>query len=379
MKACFFGSYLRSTNGIPCNNTGDLLKAICESQGFETVECHEDCHSYGSAVVAYVRLFLRHRRIDYDVMVIPWRGIVTLPLARLICKKPIVYFPTLLLHYTLVAVRRTVPRNSLRARLVRLAEKTACRWADLVVTESTHQIDYFVREYGLPREKFRQLWPAAYEPLFRPLPFKERTGQFVVLYFGTFIPTSGVRTIVRAAGQLCGEKDITFVFCGTGQDEPEIRRYAEKNRLSNVRFMGLLKSSPLLECIRNSDVCLGLFQSNSKMEGSMSNKINQALSSAKPLITLSTSATREAGLVDGENCMLVHSDSPEELARCILRLRDDDGLRRRVAMQGRRHYLDKLSIDRSGRQLGLYMSGMCGTELGGGASLNPECGAGLHK
>ena len=356
---CLFGSYVRSANGIPSNNSGELLKAICESQGHETAECHEHCDSYGQVIGVYIRLFLKHRRIDYDVMIIPWKGIVTLPLAKLIHKKPIVYFPTLLIYETLVTYRKKIHKNSLRAKFVRFAEKTACRWADLVVMESTFQIEFFVREYGLPREKFRRLWPAAYEPLFAPLPFKERTDEFVVLYFGTFIPMSGVEAIAKAAKQLSDEKDITFVFCGSGQGEDEIRQYAKQNRLSNMRFLGLLTSSPLLECIQGSDVCLGLFQINDKMKGSMPNKINQALSSAKPLITLSTPTTREAGLVDKENCMLVQSDSPEELARCILQLRDDDVLRRRVAMQGRLHYLKRLSIDRSGRQLDRYMRSLC--------------------
>ena len=57
--------------------------------------------------------------------------------------------------------------------------------------------------------------------------------------------------------------------------------------------MGLVGSQQLLECMKSSDVCLGLFQTNSKMEGSLPNKVNQILSSAKPLITASTSAVRE--------------------------------------------------------------------------------------
>ena len=257
------------------------------------------------------------------------------------------------------SVRKEIPKNSLKARILRFAEKTAYRCSDLVITESTFQIDYFVREFGLPREKFRRFWPAAYEPLFKPIPFKERTDEFVVLYFGGFIPTYGTKVIVEAAGRLRGEKDITFVFCGGGQDEPKVRRYAEEAGLSNVRFRGMLPTLSLVQQIKDSDVCLGLFGTSDKCKGSMANKINQTLSSAKPLVTIDTPTTREAGLVDKKNCMLVQSDSPEELARCILQLRDDDDLRRRVAIQGRRHYLEKLSVDQSGRQLSRYIRDVC--------------------
>ncbi len=361
MRVCLFGSYARSTNGIPSNSSGELLKVICESQGFETVECHEDCHSYGSAIKAYIRLFLKHRRISYDVMIIPWRGIITLPLARLVHRGPIIYFTPIPIYASLTDAYN-LPKNSLRAKFAHFAERTACRWADLAITESTFQIDYFVREYGLPRERFRRLWPAAYEPLFAPLPFKERTDEFVVLYFGTFIPTYGTKVITEAADRLRGEKDITFVFCGSGQDEPVVRRYAEEAGLSNIRFRGMLPALSLAQQIKDSDACLGVFGTSDKCKGSMLNKINQTLSSAKPLITISTPATREAGLADKKNCMLVQSDSPEELARCILQLRDDDVLRRRVAMQGRRHYIERLSIDQAGRQLGRCIRDVCGKE-----------------
>ncbi len=365
MRVCIFGSYIRSTNDIPSGSTGDLIKEICRSQGFKTVECYEDYHSFGSAIKAYIRLFLKHRKIDYDVMIIPFKGGARpfmIPFARLISKGPVVCFCPLSIYDTLVNVRKKIPKNSLRARFVHFAEKTACRWSDLVITESTFQIECLVREYGLPREKFRRLWPAAYEPLFRPLPFKKRTDEFVVLYFGGFIPTYGTRVIAEAADCLRGEKGITFVFCGGGQDESEVRRYAEDAGLSNVRFLGTLPALSLVRKINDSDVCVGLFGTSDKCKGSMSNRINQILASAKPLVTISTPTTREAGLADRENCMLVQSDSPGELAQCILQLRDDCDLRRRVAMQGRRHYAERLSIDRSGRQLGRYIRDACGKE-----------------
>ncbi len=75
MRVCLFGSYVKSTRGIPSGSTGDLLKYILKSQGFETVECHE-VPLNSSIVKVYIRLFLRHRKIDYDVMIIPmkWGG-----------------------------------------------------------------------------------------------------------------------------------------------------------------------------------------------------------------------------------------------------------------------------------------------------------------
>jgi len=359
MRVCLFGSYRKSSNGIPSNGTGDLIKEICEQQGFETTQCHEASPFRGSAAKAYARLFLKHRKMDYDVMIIPTGNMTTLPLAKMIHRRPMVYFPTLSFYDTLVNARKKIRPDSLLAKIVRFVDKAACSWADLVVLESTFQIEYFVREFGLPRGKFRQLWLAAYEPFFTPLPFKEGTGEFVVLYFGTFIPATGVETIVRAANLLRDREDVRFVLCGNGQMYPEVTRYAEEHRIPNIRFAGKVKFPSLIRHIKGSDVCLGLFSTSDKSMGAMPNKISQALASAKPLITMDTPTTREAGLEDGENCLLTRSDSPEELAECILRLRDDDALRRRVAMHGNRTYRERLSTGVAGKMLGQHIREVC--------------------
>ena len=385
MRVCLFGAYRMTSNGIPSGGGGVLLRQICERRGFEVVECHEevcisaidrlsspgscgpwlarrirDLSDCASVAKAYVRLLLRHRRMDYDVMLVPHRGLITLPLAKLLHRGPIIYFPTLSIHNTLVNVRGVVPRGSVTARLVRLVEKTAARWADITAVETSCEAECLVGELGLPREKFRRIGLAACEEIFTPVPFREDPDAFTVLYFGGYLPQHGVDVVAGAAG-LLKARGVRFVLCGDGRGRPEVARYVRDNGISNARLPGMVAAGELVRNIRDSDVCLGLFGRTRANDRIVTNKVHQILASGKPLITKRTPATAEAGLVDGENCLLTESASPDELAGKIMLLKEDAGLRRRIASNGHRLYAESLSVDRAGEVLAGMIEELCRT------------------
>jgi len=106
MKVCFFGSYVKDAYT-------PVLKKILELQGVEVIECHEKISGVSSFILGYFRLIFKHRKLDYDVMIIPWRGIIALPLAKILCKKPIVYNSAISVFDTLVLDRKTIKPNSL--------------------------------------------------------------------------------------------------------------------------------------------------------------------------------------------------------------------------------------------------------------------------
>ena len=94
MKVCLFGTYVRDSYGIPSGNGGTLLKKILEGQNVEVVECHHPGKKLLGFISAYFFLLKKHSKTQYDIMLIPWRGILSFPLAKLIHRKPIVYFPS---------------------------------------------------------------------------------------------------------------------------------------------------------------------------------------------------------------------------------------------------------------------------------------------
>jgi len=351
MKVCFFGSYVKTSNEIPSGNGGTLLKKILESQNVEVVECHEDIDNFPSFIKAYVKLFLKHLKLDYDIMIIPWRGILTLPLAKIIHHKPIIYFPAFSIYDTLVNDRKKIRENSLKAKIIHLIDKLACKMVDRIVLESTEEIQYFVKEFGLPKEKFRQLPLAADESLFFPQFQKERSDKFTVLFFGSFIPLHGIDTIVKSASLLQNYDDICFTICGDGQTKPLIEIMVQEKNLKNIKLLGLVSKKTLLENLKNSDVCLGIFGETAKACKVLTNKVFQILASKKPLITMDSPTALESHLKSGANCLLVPPSSPEKLAEAILFMKDNSEKREQMAAEGYQTYVNHLSMNIAGKQL----------------------------
>jgi len=65
MKVCFFGPY-----NMEFMNS--LLKKKLELQGIEILECQEEVHNnFLKLIPAYVKLFFKHWKLKYDVVIIP--------------------------------------------------------------------------------------------------------------------------------------------------------------------------------------------------------------------------------------------------------------------------------------------------------------------
>jgi len=351
MKVCFFGSYVKDSFGIPSGNGGILLRMMLEKQNVEVVECHQPMKNISSMFSSYIKLLVQHKKINYDIMLIPWRGILTLPLAKVIHRKPIIYFPAFSIYDTLVNDRKKVKKNSLKAKFIRFVDKLACKWVDRVVLESTEEINYFVNEYDLPQEKFRQLPMSGDESIFTPQPFKELQKEFVVLFFGSFIPLHGIDTIVKAAAILKKYDDMSFRICGDGQTKPEIEKLIHEKNLKNVHLQGLVSKEALLDNIKNSDVCLGIFGNTAKAQKVLTNKVFQILASKKPLITMESPAASEAGLQSNVNCILVPPSDPQRLAEAILSMKNNPEKRNQISIEGHKMYLENLSMQVVGRKL----------------------------
>jgi len=364
MNICFFGSYVKDSYGIPSGNGGTLLKKILELQNVQVIECHEAVENISSLIIAYFKLFFKHRKLKYDIMLIPWRGIQTLPLAKLIHKKPIIYFPAFSIYDTLVNDRKKIKKDSFKAKIVHFVDKIACKWSDLIILESTEEIQYFCKEFGLPKEKFLQCPLSADESIFFPSNEEEKIkNKFTVLFFGSFIPLHGIDIIAKAATILHKNEDIVFKICGDGQTKPEITKMIYDQKIKNIELLGIVSKDILLKNIHSYDVCLGIFGSTAKARKVLTNKIFQILASKKPLITMKSPTTKEYQLVDKKNCLLIPTANPEKLAEAILFLKNDPKKLKDIAEQGYKIYCEHLSMDVAGKKLVSYIHDLIETKV----------------
>jgi glycosyltransferase involved in cell wall biosynthesis len=288
-------------------------------------------------------------------MIIPlWRGAIALPLAKIITRKPIIWYANASAYDGLINDRKTFKPNSIQAKFITLFEKLNAKLADIIIKESYADIDYFLGKFGGKKKKFRRLFLSADEELFPPCPFKETKQSFNVLYFGKFIPFHGVEMIIEAARILSHNNDIIFNFCGKGQTKNEMEDLVAKYELKNIKFLGYVPHESLLRSIKESDVCLGVFGNTGKETRMITNKIYNILCSQKPLITLDTKAVKEIELKNEKNCVLVPRD-PKKLSEAILFLKNNPSKREEIAEEGRKLFVNKLSLGETSKDLVKYI------------------------
>lgn len=346
-KVCFFGSYSDSD----FNNL--LLKMLKDN--FQITECKEEIHSFSSFIVAYLKLFFRHFKLDYDIMIIPWRGIITLPLARLLSRKPIIYFPFLSIYQTLVDDRKLYKQKSLSAKFFHFVDGFACKLSNLVIFDTNEDMKYFINEFKINPKKCRKLFLSLDETIFKPLPIKKRSEIFEVLFIGTFIPLHGIDVIVEAARKLLPRNDIKFILVGRGQTLSDIKEKIQKYNLVNIELKDPMKITDLPIILSSADICLGIFNNGKKAMSIVPHKILISLGSQKPLITANSPAVKEISLENKVNCILVNPNDPDDLSNAIILLKEDPALSQTISINGYNHFKNNLSMSKIGKSLLNYI------------------------
>lgn len=307
-----------------------LINGLREN-GIRVIECNERPGSF----LGYFKLIWRYLKIgrNYDLMIVAFPGQEVMFLARPLTRKPIV-FDAFTSHYGgYILDRKYYPSTSFHAKYYRFLDTYSCRLADMVLLDTQAHIDFFVREFGLPIEKFKCIWVGADDTPHLFSKEKSLPSMFTVLFFGTYIPLQGVPYIIDAA-EMLQFKSVRFVFIGDGMGKKEALKKVERLGLSNIDFVPMLSHAELINRIYQADICLGIFGDTPKTQLVIPNKVYEALAAGKPVITSNTPAIREL-LTDGENVILCQCGHPAELAEKILELKNSPTLRKRIGGNGR--------------------------------------------
>ena len=319
-----------------------------KSNGVEVLELRQKPGRF-----ALFKLFLSYLKFkqDYDAMIVGFPGQEVMFLARLLVwRKPII-FDAFTSHYGgYILDRKRWAKKSLRAYYFKFLDKWSCKLANVVLLDTDAHINFFVQEFNLPKEKFRSIWIGANDDNFKPVEIEKAAGnKFSVVFFGTYVPLQGAEYIVRAAKLLENEKDIVFHFFGKGQDGPKCMKLADELGLKNIEFIGMIKPEELRLKIASSDVVLGLFGDTPKTSLVIPNKVYEATAMRKPVITSDTAAIRE--LFNESDLFLVNAASPEEIAKAIIKLKNDPDMRARLAESGYKKFVNNASSTILGAKL----------------------------
>jgi glycosyltransferase involved in cell wall biosynthesis len=168
--------------------------------------------------------------------------------------------------------------------------------------------------------------PNVFSPRFRHAGYREQYGvgpnDLLVTYIGRLAREKNLDLLLEAWDAIVSERgSAQLVLVGQGPLEDEIRR----REIPGVHVAGLLHGVDLARAYASAD--LFVFPSTTETFG---NSLLEAMGSALPPLVAASGGVLEFS-EHGENAWLVEPDSAPAIAEGLLRLMEDEALRRRLA------------------------------------------------
>ncbi|MBN1676636.1 MAG: glycosyltransferase family 4 protein [Kiritimatiellae bacterium] len=144
--------------------------------------------------------------------------------------------------------------------------------------------------------------------------------------------------------------NVYLVLCGYNRRMQEFKALADSlGVLNRIHMLGYLPKSDVQALVRGSDVAICPGERNSFNRLRLPSRIPECMALGKPMV-LSSDGFGES-LVQGQDAVLVDSDSPDAWADGLLRLVDDRALRERVGSGGRKKAEEFFDIHRIAERL----------------------------
>lgn len=366
LRICYFGTYRANymRNQL-------LILGLRSQPNVEVYECHatlwrgiEDRVAQASGgwrnprfwlrvLTAYGRLLTAHWRTpDYDIMLIGYPGQFDAYLGRLLSwwrRKPMALDILMSLH--LIAEERGLTKRSpFTGRLLFWLEKGGLKLPDLLIADTAAYEAYYRDKYNLPAGRFRRVPMGADDRLFYPRPVRPPDDCFRVTYHGTFLPSHGLATIIRAAALVRDQPDIQFHFYGEGPELAATEAFARQEGLTNVVFHGHVPQESLPAALAASHIVFGVIGTTPQALMTVQNKVWEGLAMARPVINGDSPTVREI-LRHEEHIYLIPRDDPQALATAIKTLKTNPTLRDHIAQNGYHYYRSHNTIEANGRKL----------------------------
>lgn len=309
----------------------------------------------GRMLIAYPALFARllvRRAPDVYLVTYPgWFDMFCVRAIGLLKGVPIVFDPFISLNDSIVGDRGLSGESSLVAMLTLVVDKASIKMASVVLVDSHAHAAFLAQLTEENPAKFTVLQVGADESLFTADPGKG-PDEGAILYYGTYLPLHGTRTIVHAAALL--ESAATIRMIGDGQDRVAAEGLAREQNVANIEFVNRLEQSDLVAEIRRSRLCLGQFGTTEKAGRVNAQKIYEVISVGRAVVTMDSEALRMEGLAS--HVATVPPGDPAALANAIDGLLKDDEERLRLAMSGHQFFVENVKSERLSSILKTAMS-----------------------
>ncbi len=177
-----------------------------------------------------------------------------------------------------------------------------------------------------------------------PVPELKQGRRHLVGYMGVMNNQDGVDYVLHAARHMIhdlGRTDVHFALMGDGPELKNLRQLAHQLGVADwCTFTGWANEEVFVPMLNTADVCVCPDPWNEFNDKLTMNKIVEYMALGKPLVQFDL----HEGRVSAEDAALYAArNDAQDMARCILRLLDDEALRARMGAIGRRRVEHALS------------------------------------
>ena len=239
-----------------------------------------------------------------------------------IVRVPVIIDYFVSLHETVVLDRQLASSRSLKASVLKAADRWSTRLASAVLADTPEDADDFSRTTRTPREKWHVVRVGADPEIYHRRPEIAQVPHSI-LFYGTYIPLQGIEHIVQASLLLPSHYRLTLL--GDGQLRPQIEQLIEASK-APVQLLDSVPESELAHHISAAEVCLGVFGHGDKTQRVIPNKVYQCLAVGRAVITGDSPAIE----VLGEAVVKVPVADPQALAAAIIALIENDDQRKKL-------------------------------------------------
>jgi glycosyltransferase involved in cell wall biosynthesis len=227
--------------------------------------------------------------------------------------------------------------------------------SNIIITLSKEIAKLLISYYKIKPEKIRVMHHGAdivrFNPNADPKPFRSLFNledNFVIMIFGFIGPGKGHDLLIKAFLRISHKMpDAKLVIAGSTKNL-NFLEYLKKIALKNkekIVFTDYIPYEMLPSCLASADIFVLPYLGGMHPSG----PLHRALASGKAIITSNTPVIKEI-IKDGYNGILIKPGSIDKLANAIVRLYEDDGLRKKLAINARRFAEQFLDWDKIAKQ-----------------------------
>lgn len=243
-------------------------------------------------------------------------------------------------------------KGSIIWKIGRKMENYTYRKADRIIVIS-EDFKNNILEKGVPEDKIVVV-PNWVNSTIRSIPREENVlinrydldpSKFIICYSGNIGYTQNIELLVDVAEGLKAT-DINFVIIGDGSTKEELERMITDRNLTNMKLLPYQPYEELSHVFSLGDA--GLVISRAGIGGnSIPSKTWDIMAAERPVLASFDADSDLSKIIQKEECgIAVPADNKEELIGAILKLYNDERLRKQYGQNGKRYLVENLDRDK---------------------------------